>query len=460
MNLPIKARLTLWYTLALALIITALSVFVFLRLRADLEHGVDATLASRAQQIALRLPAASNGNFEDVGDAPPLAGLPAADAATQIIAPNGTVLQSSGVIDAPLVTGTALVAARRGAYHATVNFTTGSERAPYRILAVKAPSGSDVLALAVSNESVETATRRLAVLFAVALPAALGACALGGFLIATRGLRPIDRMTRAAAAIGSDDLSARLEAPAIEDEVGRLGRTLNQMLERLQATIEEQRRFAADASHELRTPLSIMRSEIDVALRSPATRDAARPTLESAQEELVRMTRIVEDLLTLARMDEGGLALARAPVPVLPLAREVAARFSGAASAKGIHLSAGGEEVTVVGDRERLGQLLSNLVDNAIKYTPEEGSVDVAVSAENGCVRLVVSDSGPGIPAESLPKIFDRFYRVDKARSRAPGGAGLGLSIARWTAESHGGSIAVESTPGRGARFSVTLPIT
>jgi heavy metal sensor kinase len=315
-----------------------------------------------------------------------------------------------------------------------------------------------VLAVAVSDESAATAARRLAVLLALGLPGALAASALGGFLIASRALRPIDRMTRAARAIEAGDPTARLEVPAIEDEVGRLGRTLNDMLERLQAGIDEQRRFAADASHELRTPLSIMRAEIDVALRSSKTPKAARPILESTREELIRMGRIAEDLLVLARMDEGGVALVRAPVPVLPLALEVATRFQVAADAKRIHLSTRGAEVSVWGDRDRLAHLLSNLIDNAIKYTPEEGSVQVSVSALDGGARLVVSDSGPGIPPESLPRIFDRFYRVDKARSRAPGGAGLGLSIARWTAESHGGSIAVESEPGRGARFSVSLP--
>jgi len=460
-SLPIRARLTIWYTLALAMIVAALAGFVFVRLKTDLVHGLDATLASRAEQIALRSPSSTTGNFEDVSDAPPLAGLPAGDAVAQIIAADGRVLQTSGDTDVPLVSGSTLAVALRAPYHATRDIKIGTEFETYRILALKMPkSRSDVLAVAVSNESVDNATRHLAVLFAFALPGALAASALGGFLIATRGLRPVDRMTRAAAAIGADDPSARLEVPPTEDEVGRLGRTLNQMLERLHTAIEEQRRFGADASHELRTPLSIMRSEIDVTLRLPFTSDEARTTMESAREEVNRMTRIVEDLLTLARMDEGGMILERSRVPVFPLAQEVAGRFNHAAAAKRIHLTTETDdgELSVLGDRDRLVQLLSNLVDNAIKYTPDGGSVWVRLTDGDGMVRLVVDDSGPGIAPESLPKIFDRFYRIDKARSRSAGGAGLGLSICRWIAEGHGGTIGVQSEPERGTQFTLTLP--
>ena len=172
------------------------------------------------------------------------------------------------------------------------------------------------------------------------------------------------------------------------------------------------------------------------------------------------MTRIVEDLLTLARMDEGGMILERSRVPVFPLAEEVAGRFNHAAAAKRIHLTTETDdgELSVLGDRDRLVQLLSNLVDNAIKYTPDGGSVWVRLTDGDGMVRLVVDDSGPGIPPESLPKIFDRFYRIDKARSRSAGGAGLGLSICRWIAEGHGGTIGVQSEPERGTQFTLTLP--
>ena len=456
MALPIRARLTIWYSAALVLIIVVLGGFLFLRLRADLTHGLDATLTSRARQISLQLAA---GNFEDTADASALSTLPKSTDIAQVLASDGTVVQASGNArsDVPLVSAVALKAARTGALHRTVG--VGSDREPYRLLATRIGSSNSYLVVASSLEDVENATRRLLIQLAFAIPAAVALSALGGYLLTRRALGPVDRMTQAAAAIGADDVGARLDVPATEDEVGRLGRTLNQMLARLHGAIEQQRRFTADASHELRTPLSIMRSELDVAIRSTQTSEPARGVLErSARDEVERMSHIVEDLMTLARIDEGALPLSRARVDLAALTPDVSGRFNKRATEKGITATFEGEPVFVPADERLIGQLLSNLVDNAVKYTPEGGSITVSVEKNGRSAGVIVQNSGPPIGEEDRVRLFERFYRVDKARSRSTGGAGLGLAISKWIAEAHGGSIAVQSDAASGNRFVVSLP--
>lgn len=456
MSLPIRARLTIWYSAALILIVLAVGGFLFFRLRIDLVRGLDATLASRAQELSLQL---QSGNFQDVGDAQPLPGFPAESGLAQILSRHGSVIQASGgpQAEAPLLTTAEIKRAFARSLRATVG--VGSAHEPIRVLAVALDNSADVLVVAQSMEDVENTVTHLLVLIAIAIPIAAALSAIGGFLLARRALLPVDRMTQAAAAIGAADLDARLEVPAIKDEVGRLGRTLNQMLTRLQGAIQTQRQFTADASHELRTPLSIMRAELDVALRSASTAASERPVLESAREEVSRMSRLVEDLMTLARLDEGALEMSRARIDLTELATKVIARFRTPLSLKEITASVEGDPVYVWGDAERLDRLLSNLVDNAAKYSPEGGRIQVSVNAEGQTARVVVADSGPGIPPDSLVHIFSRFYRVDKARSRAQGGTGLGLAISQSIAEAHDGDITVESESGGGARFTVHLPI-
>jgi heavy metal sensor kinase len=454
--LPIRARLTIWYSVALVLIVIVLGGFLFIRLRADLTRGLDATLTSRARQISLQLP---SGNFEDTADASVLASLPKSSDLAQILSSDGRVLQTSGnpKSDASLVPASILKAARSRAVHGTV--PVGPDAEPYRVLAIPVGSARSVLVVASSLEDVENATRRLLIQLAFAIPVAVALSALGGYLLTRRALGPVDRMTQAAAAIGADDIGARLAVPAIEDEVGRLGRTLNQMLARLHGAIEQQRRFTADASHELRTPLSIMRSELDVAIRSPQTSEASRAVLESARDEVSRMSRIVEDLMTLARIDEGAYPLSRARIDLSALSRDVTDRFKRSADDKKITTSFDGEPVVVPVDEALVGQLVANLIDNAVKYTPEGGSIGVSVRRNGRAARVAVQNSGSSISDEDRSRVFERFYRIDKARSRSSGGAGLGLSICKWIAEAHGGTITVQSDPAAGTTFIVSLPL-
>jgi signal transduction histidine kinase len=265
-------------------------------------------------------------------------------------------------------------------------------------------------------------------------------------------------MTRTAAALDASRPHDPIPVPRRDDELGRLARTLNTMLERLRSALDEERRFAADASHELRTPLGVMEAELEVALRSAALPESARAVLASVREEVVQLARLVENLLVLSRAEaRSAVELARRPVDLLELAGVVEARFRASAVNGNLDLTVEGSPAQAWADPELILQALANLVDNALKYTPPGGAVRILV-ADSGQPRVEVRDSGPGIPAGELDRVFERFYRVDRSRRRTTGGAGLGLAIARRLVEAHGGRIAVASEPGRGTTFTVWLP--
>lgn len=295
------------------------------------------------------------------------------------------------------------------------------------------------------------------VLAATVLGTTTLAAAIGWF-VASRAMAPVDRMTRAARGIGqSADLSRRLPEPAQGDELGRLARTFNEMLAQLGEAFETQRRFLADASHELRTPLTTIRTNVE-ALRRGAVPDPAEreETLRSVARETERMGRLVADLLVLARAD-AGLVLAKERLALDTLALEVYQQSRALASDVRLELD-DWEQVEVEGDPDRLKQVALNLVDNALRHTPPGGRVGLEVVRRGDEAMLRVRDTGTGIAPEHLNRIFERFYRVDRPRSREAGGTGLGLAIAREVAEAHGGRIAVETRVGAGSTFSLVLP--
>jgi len=227
----------------------------------------------------------------------------------------------------------------------------------------------------------------------------------------------------------------------------------------LQEGVESQRRFVADASHDLRTPLTVMRSEIDVGLESPHLSEReARALLESNRNEVEQMARMIDNLLTLASIENGQLELLRSPTELQALAREVVEDLRTLAAATGVRISASGDTASVVADRERLKQVLTNLVENAVKYAGADAQVRVSSWQHDGEVGFTVTDTGPGIPAEAIPHLFDRFFRVDASRSSARQGSGLGLAICHDIIEAHGGRIWVEGQEGDGSSFAIALP--
>ena len=278
-------------------------------------------------------------------------------------------------------------------------------------------------------------------------------------LLTPSSFKPLEDMAAVARQItNADDLSRRVPNTERTDEIGVLARSFNQLLERLERLFQTQQRLLADVSHELRTPLTAIRGNVDLMRRMG---DADPESLEIIQEEIERMTRLVGDLLLLARADAGGLPLETKKVELDDLLFEVYRQVRLLEKSVEVRVTEV-DQACMMGDVDRLKQLLLNLISNAIKYTPDGGTVDLSLSKKNGWAYLRIADTGVGIPAEDLPYIFDRFYRVDKARARSQlgqGGAGLGLAIAKWIAQAHGGNIDVTSTVGEGTIFTIIFPI-
>jgi heavy metal sensor kinase len=462
-SLPIRARLTIWYTAVLAVILVAGGVFIVLRLQADLVANVDHALQSSVTEIASDYTNHGESEFQDVSDAS-LAGLPKNASAAQLLSLSGAVTDYAGnaVGQRPMIDAASRDAALRGHdVFLTVDLES-ADSPPYRVVATPYVLGTTVgvLVVATSLANTQEAVHRLLMLFVLGGPLALVAAAGGGWWLARKALRPVASMTEEAAEIGVHRLDERVAVPRTADELQRLALTLNAMLDRLQRGVAQERRFVSDASHELRTPLAIMRSEIEVSLRAPDLTGEAREVLESAQEETDRMARTVEDLLTLARIDEGQLQLVRSPFDLSELADDVVSAMRPLAGRKDVRIEPpDGETVVVDADRSRIEQVITNLVDNAVKYSSKGGTVRLGVRSAGSEGHLDVIDAGPGIPAEVLPHLFDRFFRVDEARTRGEGGSGLGLAICREIVEAHGGRIAATSEVGRGSVFSLSLPL-
>ena len=304
-------------------------------------------------------------------------------------------------------------------------------------------------------DNFEVFSRVLSRALLISLGAAV-ASAVVLYLATSTLFRPLEDITTVARQITrADDLSRRVPHSSRTDEIGDLARAFNQTLERLDRLFRSQQRFLADVSHELRTPLTSVRGNLDLMRRFGQYDEESMVVI---QDEMERMSRLLGDLLLLARADTGGLPLRREPVELDNVLFEVYRQISRVERRVTVTLTAV-DQAMILGDEDRLKQLLLNLVDNAIKYTQPGGSVQLSLAKDNGWAQLVVSDTGIGIPAEDLPHIFERFYRVDKARSRAQGGSGLGLAIAKWVVQAHGGAIKVDSTVGVGTTFTVTLPI-
>jgi heavy metal sensor kinase len=326
--------------------------------------------------------------------------------------------------------------------------------------------GSYFIRLGYSLKTFQKTTRRTLILLGIAIPLALLLGSYGGLLLANQALRPVDRMTRAAEHIAAGDLSERVPEPARMDELGRLAATFNDMIARLQAAFERQKQFTSDASHELRTPLAVMRGDIEVTLRRERSAEQYKHALTSNLEEIIRLSRLVEDLLTLARGDTGRIELRCEPVDLNDLCRRMAEYISPLADQRDqtlIYEPPPGAEtapVMVSADTLRIKQLLLNLLDNAIKYTALRGRVALKLKTENRVAVITVADTGRGIPPEDLPHIFERFFRRSaKTADRTAAGFGLGLSIVKWIVDSHGGRIEAKSEVGKGTEFIVRLPL-
>jgi heavy metal sensor kinase len=321
-------------------------------------------------------------------------------------------------------------------------------------------SGRYVLEIGSSMLAIETALARLTDLLGVLLPTLIGCAAVGAYLLVTWALRPVDRLSQTAEQISLQNLSLRLPVVATGDALERLSISLNNMLGRLRDSVQSSRRFLADASHELRTPLTVIKGELqELSSEAGLTGDAMRERVGSVLEEVARLEHLVSGLLMLSRLDAGETQRERTELDLAELARSTAEQMRLMAEDRGISIELSGLLPTVIqGDRSRIKQIIVNLLDNAIRFTPARGSVILRTTEDAGYALLEVMDTGIGIPKASLPHVFERFYRADEARSRDDGGAGLGLSIVRSICSMHGADIEVSSRLGEGSCFRVRFP--
>lgn len=459
----LRLRLTLWYSAVLAWVLALFGLAVYGMVTITLIGQIDQRLNEAATEIASQIGISRMVNVNVIDFSKLEDQLGRSNVIAQVWSTESQLIGQSQNIDPRYQSPLDADALTRGQYAVRSLFI---QNIHLRVLTARVltPSGQLIgyVQTAATLDGVDTARSALVLILAGGSLAAVALSALVGWFSASRALRPLDTITQTALQITrADDLSRRIPLPpgGPRDEVARLALAFNESLERLEKLFNAQRRFLADVSHELRTPLTTIRGNVDL-LRRMGGANVDAESLNAIQSEAERMSRLVGDLLLLAQADAGNLPLVKAPLELDTLLLEVFRE--GQVLAAGVRLSIGEiDQAQVLGDRDRLKQVLLNLVSNALKFTPEGGRVTVSLACLNGWARVTVSDTGPGIPPGDLHLVFERFYRVDKARSRALGGAGLGLSIAQRIAHLHGGRIEVASdgVPGHGATFSVWLPL-
>lgn len=464
--MSLRTRLTLWYVGLLATILVILGVALYATVWLISYQEFDNSLRARSNDIQ-----ASISTVLAVQNDPLLVirqgglVLPSAD-----VFSTGDIYVQLTTLDDKVISRSANLGSQRlkippdqfdrvkGGEAVYSNFNSGTTR----LRAYVAPLTSKgkvigVIELAQSLRQVDATLTALATLIIVTSAAALAIAAMGGAFLARVALAPIDRVTTTAQKITrARDLGRRIKVPNSADEVGRLGATFNEMLARIEELFRGQQRFVADVSHELRSPLTAVRGNLDLLKRGAANDPVERAeVLGAIDTEVERMSRLVSDLLLLARSD-AGVPIIKHPVELDTLLLEVYRQTQ--LTAKGVKVSLGAEDQAIVmGDRDRLKQVLLNLVDNALKYTPPGGEVKLSLTKDDNWVYIAVQDTGIGIAPENIPHLFDRFYRVDRARSRDAGGTGLGLAIAKSVIDAHNGKLTVESQPGKGSTFTVWL---
>jgi two-component system OmpR family sensor kinase len=436
----------------MAIVLAATGLFLYFRLESELDDTLNRGLRSRGQDVA-GLVRQSDASLSE-GSSTRL--LDADESFAQVLTLGGRIVDSSPALHGePLLAAAQVERAREGA----ILFDRGpigNEDDPARVLAlpVDAQAARVIVAVGASLEAHGEALEGLRTQLLIGLPLALLLASLAGYGLAAAALRPVESMRLRASRISGGDPTQRLPVPVPHDEIRRLGETLNEMLDRIEATIRRERRFVADASHELRTPLALLRTELELAGRRERSREELAGALRSAGEETERLSRLADDLLILARAEDGRLPVRVEDVPARDLLERAASRFLARAGDAGREITVEPSDETVKGDRLRLEQALGNLVDNALRHGA--GNVTLRAVEDTSEIELHVTDEGSGFPSEFLPHAFDRFARPDEARAR--GGAGLGLSIVDVIARAHGGSAHAVNREGGGVDAWIAVP--
>jgi heavy metal sensor kinase len=456
-----RFRLTLWYVAFFSLLFVLFSLFLHGVLSRALENRLDESLAVEANTAAALL---EDEFVEMKGDPDRASSEVLADlrlrGSTVAFLLGARLLGASAPIPPGELDDIAGRAAADPRPDLVVNLPRAGREGAHAAVHRVSLGGQACLVMAV--EPLDEVVADLAVLRRVlflALPLLIGLAGVGGYWLTSRNLAPLAWMAEQARRITHSNLETRLEIGAAAEELAVLAASFNELLSRLDQSFGHMRRFVADASHELRTPISIIRGEADVALSHDRSAAEYKQALAIILDESRRLSRLVDDLLNLARADAGRVKLQVQEFYLNDLLAECCRSAQGLAGARRIALECRcREDVAFRGDEELVRRMVMNLIDNAIRYTPEGGSVTAALEADGAGVTIRIADTGAGIAPEAQAHVFERFYRGDKARSRQDGGFGLGLAIVKWIAESHNGAVALESTPGAGSTFTVTMP--
>lgn len=461
--LSLRAQLTLTYTAVLAAILIGFGTLTYHTLAYRLNRSLEEELEERAAALRAYLTVGRDGPrlVYDENDPEQARFIQNATRYYQVFeVASGQLVEQSrelefmGVRVAPV---TVQALARDPHFF---DYPTSRGRVRFHSDVVRKGPGTYLVQVGASLAPVEAALKDFLETLLFLVPGGLVVAGLGGWLMARRVLRPLDRLATAARQIEISSLNQRLPLRGAGDELDHLAETFNTTFAKLENAVEQMKQFTASISHELRTPLTALRGEAEVALLRASSLEDCRGVLASQLEEFDKLSHMINQLLTLARAEAGEIALSLESVDLSALARSLVEQMEPVAAWKQISLKISAEPgVTLLGDRSWLERALLNLLDNAVKYTPEGGTVTLTVEVGQQDARLAVRDTGIGIPAEALPHVFERFYRVEPSRSAQEDGAGLGLSLVKWIVDRHQGRVRVESTPGEGSCFTVWLPL-
>jgi two-component system, OmpR family, sensor kinase len=439
-RLPIRLRLTLPFAAAMSIGLAAMGLFIYLRVGGAMLSTVDQNLSAQIAEATSHVGKEHELVDQDVSSGPTIAEVVLSDGSVVESTPRPLPALAKGAVDSPELISRG-VPGLRGTWRLKL--------VPVRV--------NDLPATLVVGRSLAARSdtlHRLGREFLFAAPVALLLALLTGYGLAAAALRPVEAMRRRAAAVTASTPGSRLPVPRANDEISALAVTLNDMLARLEASFEHERRFVADASHELRTPLALLKAELDLALRRPRSRDELKRALASAADETDRLIRLAEDLLLIARADQGRLPIRPERVRAHEVLERARARFAARAESLGRTIGIADGDPELIVDRIRLEQALGNLVDNALEHGG--GAVTLGARARDEHVELYVTDNGAGVPPEFVARAFDRFSRPDDGRSAR--GVGLGLSIVELIARAHGGAAGVRNGPAGGTEIWITLP--
>ena len=462
--LSVRTRLTLWYTAVLLATLVVMSALSYSLLRHNLVLDLDESLLAAGQVISdTTLGPDTPTSVDPERLLRELLGPEFYDKIFRLLDPQGHPgLQSrSRPADALPLSLEARHEIQRGRRtFETIRASNGEMLRVLTMPVVRSGALTHIVQVGMPTARMERTLLKYVEALLLLLPAAVVLATIGGAMIARAALRPVDEISGIARRITAEDLTRRIPHRGTHDELDRLTETLNAMLTRLDAAFTQLRRFAADAAHELRTPLTVLRGELEVALRSRRPAEQYERVLASSLEEVERLIRLAEDLLLFSRAT-AGLEGARASVDLEPIVTDVGQIGARLAQSTGVtvHIKQA-TPVTVVGHAGALRRAVLNLVENAVKYTPPQGTVEISLTHDDEWVRLTVTDTGPGIDAADAARVFEPFVRLDTARTRETGGTGLGLAIAQAIVLAHGGTIQLDSTPGGGSTFTIRLPRT